>query len=157
MSVEEVQKFEVEGQCWIGYSSIKLTWFCIIENRVQFAQAEAEFLRWLEQVELKHAEIERVFNYYKKMVSVWEQLAKRADDAVSPSAPPRERAKAAGQAVYARRTAHEVRAGLARRMDQRLEGLGISELRIRSDGKTLPEKIRAWRLKEVSDHFPDYE
>jgi hypothetical protein len=155
--VKEVQKFEVEGQCWIGYSSIKLTYFCIIENHVQFARAEAEFLWWLEQVELKHAEIEHVFNYYKKMVSVWEQLAKRVDDAVGPSAPPQERAKAAGQAVYARQTAHKVWAGLARRMDQQLEGLGISELRMRSDGKTLPEKIWAWRLKEVSNHFPDYE
>jgi hypothetical protein len=129
----------------------------MIENRVQFARAEAEFLRWLEQVEIKHAEIERVFNYYKKMVSIWDQLAERADNAVDPSAPPRERAKAAGQAAYARRTAHEVWAGLARRMDQRLKGLGITELRTRPDGKTLPEQIRAWRLKQTADHFPDYE
>jgi hypothetical protein len=129
----------------------------MIENRVQFARAEAEFLRWLEQVEIKHAEIERVFNYYKKMVSIWDQLAERADKAVDSSAPPRERAKAAGQAAYARRTAHEIWAGLARRMDQRLKGLGITELRTCSDGKTLPEQIRAWRLKQIADHFPDYE
>jgi hypothetical protein len=130
--------------------------FCDVENRVQFARAEAEFLRWLEQVELKHTEIEHVFNYYKKMVSVWMKLAERVENTVGPSTTPREKAKAAGQAAYARRTAHEVWAGLARRMDLRLRGLGISELRARPTGKTLPDQIRAWRLKELSNYLSDY-
>jgi hypothetical protein len=90
------------------------------------------------------------------MISVWEQLGERAEKVVGLSFTAQEKAKAAGQAAYARRTAHEVWAGLSRRMDQRLKGLGIAELRTRPDGKTLPEQIRVWRLKEISKHFPDY-
>jgi hypothetical protein len=128
----------------------------ILENHVQFARAEAEFLRWLEQVEIKHAEIERVFNYYKKMVSVWAQLAERAEHTVHPCASPGENAKAAGKAAYARRTAHHVWAGLTQRMEQRLKGLGIVELHTYVDGNPLPDRIRAWHLKEIVKHFPDY-
>jgi hypothetical protein len=107
-------------------------------------------------VELKHAEIERIFNYYKRMVSIWTELAERVENSVDPSAAPPEKAKVAGQAAYARRTAHEVWAGLARRMEQRLKGLGVPELCNRPAGKTLPDQIRAWRSKEVSNYFSDY-
>jgi hypothetical protein len=156
MSIEEVKKFEVEGQYLLGNLFCCPQLVCILENRVQFARAEAEFLRWLEQVEIKHAEIERVFNYYKKMVSLWAQLAERAEHTVHPCASPGEKAEAAGKAAYARRTAHHVWAGLTQRMEQRLKGLGISELRTCSDGNPLPDRIRAWRLKEIAKHFPDY-
>jgi hypothetical protein len=156
MTLEEVKKFELEGQYSFKYFFYSADVVLNAENRVQFARAEAEFHRWLEQVELKHAEIERVFNYYKKMVLVWTQLAERVEKIVGPSAAPRERAKAAGQAAYARRTAHEVWAGLAQRMDLRLKGLGILELRARPAGKTLPDQIRVWRSKQALNYFPDY-
>jgi hypothetical protein len=127
---------------------------CIVENCVQFARAEAEFLRWLEQVELKHAEIERIFNYYKKMVSVWVTLADRAENAIGLLAP--EKVKVLGEAAYTHWTAHGVWAGLARRMELRLKGLGIAELCNRPEGTALPDQIRVWRSKELAKHFPDY-
>jgi hypothetical protein len=90
------------------------------------------------------------------MVSVWVQLADRAEQNVGPSATHRKKALASGQAAYARRTANEVWGGLARRMELRLKGLGIPELRTCPDDMTLPDGIRAWRLKELAEYFPEY-
>ena len=54
MTTQEIEDWTMEGMFTNILLAFKLT---IAENRVQCARAEAEFLRWNEQIELKHVEI----------------------------------------------------------------------------------------------------
>jgi hypothetical protein len=68
--------------CLFSHSSNCFLIQCV-ENRVQFHCKEAEYLRWQEQVEIKHAEVQRVYAYFKKMSSVWLQMSKMKEKAGS--------------------------------------------------------------------------
>jgi hypothetical protein len=114
----------------------------IKENRVQCARAEAEFLRWNEQIELKHAEIHRLWKYNITFNSFWLTLAERW------SCKP-------GMAAYAHRQADKYRKRAAN-LDVEWVGVGVAELRDIPLGKTLANQVMARRKSEIAKYLPGY-
>jgi hypothetical protein len=122
---------------------IRFVLIIIKENRVQCARAEAEFLRWNEQVELKHAEVHRLRKYNTTFNSIWLTLAKRWDS------------HRPGMAAYARRQADKFQK-MVNDLDAEWAGIGVPELRTIPSGKTLVDQVRARRKAEISKHLPGY-
>jgi hypothetical protein len=115
-----------------------------VENRVQFHRKEAEYLRWQEQVEMKHAEVQRVYAYFKKMSSIWLQMSET-----------KVRAGSSGGAAYARRTAG-MWTQFGEKMTATLGDAGVPELRNVPAGTTFVDQILARREAEISKFLPGY-
>ncbi|KAJ7212719.1 hypothetical protein GGX14DRAFT_313533, partial [Mycena pura] len=52
-------------------------------DRVQWFRAESELFRWLEQYELKHAELWRVIERFRREAYVWEKRAQQIEESAS--------------------------------------------------------------------------
>jgi hypothetical protein len=141
MTAREIEDWTVEGR--LPQLLLIFTLTNIVENRVQCARAEAEFLRWNEQVELKHAEILRLRTYNMSFRSIWLTLAERWE-----SCKP-------GMAAYARRKADRFQKMVAN-VDAEWEGVGVPELCNIPSDKTLVDQVLARRKSEITSHLPGY-
>jgi hypothetical protein len=110
------------------------------EDRVQFFRAEAEYERWREQLEIKHAEAHRCMRYFEYFNKVWLELAGAAG---SPA-----------HAAYARRTASLYRE-LRTRVQKVLAAVGLDALSFLDGKRTLVDLVLAWRRSEEQQYFKD--
>jgi hypothetical protein len=142
MTAREIEDWTIEGMLPnVGPASTLTT---IQENCVQCARAEAEFIRWNEQIELKHAEIYRLRKYNTSFNSIWLTLAERWDS-LKP-----------GMAAYAHHKADMYRRRVAN-LDAEWKDVGVPELRNLPPGKTLADQVRARRESEISKYLPGYQ
>ena len=84
-----------------------------VDNSIKFFRSEAEFQRWQEQVEIKHAELHRSIKYFTSFQMKWLELAKCG------SSP--------GHSAYARCTA-AMYGGLKAEMEDILKKVRLPEL-----------------------------
>jgi hypothetical protein len=142
MTTQEIENWTLEGlyDC-VLVPALALT--IIEENRVQCARAEAEFLRWNEQIELKHAEIYRLRKYNITFNLIWLTLAKRCDSGKF------------GMVAYARRQADKFQKRVDD-LDAEWAGVGVPELRNIPPGKTLVDQVLARRQSEIAKYLPGY-
>jgi hypothetical protein len=141
MTAREIEDWTAEGMLTNVLPAYTLT--TIQENRVQCARAEAEFIRWNEQIELKHAEIYRLCKYNISFNSIWLTLAEQWDS------------RKPGMAAYARRKADMFRKRVAN-LDTEWEDVGIPELRNIPPGKTLVDQVMVRRTSEIAKYLPGY-
>lgn len=109
----------------------------IIGDRIQWFRAEAEWRRWLEQIEIKHAEFMRCIKSFEKMKQVWTSLAEYHSDDSRP-----------GHVAYARQ-----KAAMYGRMQQecttRYNSCGVPIL-VRKNvvDSTLADRVALYRQQE---------
>lgn len=124
---------------------------CSEGKRVRWFRAEAEMLRWMEQVELKHAQFARVIDYHDKLSKVW-------FDASEIGA---EEGRSAGVIAFARKQAG-IYAKRRELTEQVFNSVGLAELKGGSkdrESRTLLERVTKWREKELHPfmkEFPGY-
>jgi hypothetical protein len=78
-----------------GWKNVRFSHLCVgvqywilirmVADRVQWFRACAEMIRWLEQVELKHAELLRTIRYFDKLSSIWLTLGSPKSGATTTS------------------------------------------------------------------------
>jgi hypothetical protein len=86
--------------------------------------------RWLEQLEIKHAEFERVVKYFTSMSKVWSTVAAKRTSS--------------GSMAFARSQV-SIYAGMASEADRRYESTGIERLRKRIPGRLLSDAVEEFR------------
>ncbi len=112
------------------------------EDRVKFFRDEARRDRWLEQVEIKHAEYARVIRSFNQSVLVWTELAGTA-----------EAGGRLGHAAYARREAAKF-AKLKSDAEESFKKVGIPVLRNIPEGQVLADVVMLNR-KQEQRFFPE--
>ncbi|KAJ3717504.1 hypothetical protein C8R42DRAFT_724415 [Lentinula raphanica] len=110
-----------------------------INNRIQWARAEADFERWQEEVEKKHAEFMRVINASAYARDAWMELA-RTPYSSSP-----------GHVAYAKEHC-DILEALRADAEAKYSQCGIPSLRIISEGFSLADHVMKWRQEEEK-HF----
>jgi hypothetical protein len=71
---EALRKWEEKGM-WLSYCH-SITPIGCTDNSIKFFCSEAEFQRWQEQVEIKHAELHHVIKYFGRFETIWLLVAK---------------------------------------------------------------------------------
>jgi hypothetical protein len=136
-------KLSVNGRRKVGVRAMLFSGtHCCIDHSIKFFRSAAEFERWQEQVEIKHAELHRSIKYFHSFQTIWLELAK-----VSSSA---------GCSAYARRTAATY-GGLKAEMEDVLKRIGLPELRTVPEGATLADQALAWREREIAAMSTKYQ
>ncbi|KAJ3753403.1 hypothetical protein EV360DRAFT_87832 [Lentinula raphanica] len=110
-----------------------------INNRIQWARAEADFERWQEEVEKKHGDFMRVIRASAYARDAWTILA-QTPHASSP-----------GHVAYAREHS-DMLESLRSDAEAKYMQCGIPGLRNLSKGKTLADNVLKWRQEEEK-HF----
>jgi hypothetical protein len=128
-----LRKWEEKGR-WASYPTPRYS-FCGIDNSIKFFRSEAEFQRWQEQVEIKHAELHRAVKYFLSFQTIWLELAN-----ASPSA---------GHLAYARCTA-AMYGGLKAEIEDIIKQVALPKMRTIPHSATLADQALAWREKEIA-------
>ncbi|KAK7451671.1 hypothetical protein VKT23_012348 [Stygiomarasmius scandens] len=137
--VDEVE----DGKLWrvrpkAGFSQEEMDAFMEENRRVQFFRDEAQMERWMEQVEIKHAEFHRAIKYFEKFSQIWTSLAHKSDTRNKP-----------GHAAYARKQAG-MYANLRSECETLLRAAATIDETLRDipEGKTLSDQVLAFRERE---------
>jgi hypothetical protein len=136
---DALRKWEEKGQSLSYRPSSRIT--RCTDNSIKFFRSEAEFQRWQEQVEIKHAELHRSIKYFAQFETIWLEAA--------------EAASSPGHAAYVRRTA-AMYGGLKADVVDVLKRVGLPEMRKIPDGSTLADQVLAWRERELADMSKKY-
>ncbi|KAJ3819679.1 hypothetical protein F5880DRAFT_1616250 [Lentinula raphanica] len=121
MTANEIRQWELEG------------------DRIQWFRAEAEMYRWMEQFESKHAEFERIIEYFRTMASAWTALGNKQ---TTP-----------GYRAYANYHANMF-TDLANDADMRYKRVGHPVFMNFGEGEILADRVLDWRkdwLKWMDD------
>ncbi|KAJ3979929.1 hypothetical protein F5890DRAFT_1420566 [Lentinula detonsa] len=108
-------------------------------NRIQWARSEADFERWQEQLEVKHADFMRFIRYAAYARDVWLKLAQGPCSS------------SLGHIAYGREHSN-MWESLCAEAEGRYNHCGIPGLRIVTKGKTFVDNVAQWRQEEEK-HF----
>ncbi|KAJ3982182.1 hypothetical protein F5890DRAFT_1476343 [Lentinula detonsa] len=132
MSPKEIEEWEETGRASKHHFAIADS--LLPENRVQWFRAEADFERWQEQIEIKHAEFQRViasFTYYR---DAWMRLSSQYS--LTP-----------GHRAYAREHS-DMFESLRMDAEAKYDQCCIDILKKVRPGHTLADRILLWRAGE---------
>jgi hypothetical protein len=76
LSDEDFKIWQEEGDIYAYPLPLSVLTQACLEDRVQWFRAWADMMRWMEEFELKHAELARCIRSLGHMSHVWEELAK---------------------------------------------------------------------------------
>jgi hypothetical protein len=129
-------KLSVNGRRKVGVRAMLFSGtHCCIDHSIKFFRSAAEFERWQEQVEIKHAELHRAVKYFLSFQTIWLELAN-----ASPSA---------GHLAYARCTA-AMYGGLKAEIEDIIKQVALPKMRTIPHSATLADQALAWREKEIA-------
>jgi hypothetical protein len=136
---EDLCKWEERGKSpQVYYSQVLI--YCV-DNWVKFFHSEAEFQRWQEQIEIKHAELFHGIKCFASFQGIWLDMAKTGSSS--------------SHSTYAWRTA-TMYAGLKAELEDVLKRVRLPEMQHIPEGSMLAGQAHAWREKEMAVTFKKY-